>query len=211
VLTLEEQGHEVPAERARVTVLLEEIPDEIHRSVVANRQLISTTDPHGKDLPPTEESALLAETERIVKRILSLYQALQQDFELMQRFGIDPARERDRVTNALEEGTETLSVYLEIANDDAKSIVERLRVLPGDADLKARLDALLRFLRVLPFGEAEARAAARIRARLEGEGKPIGPLDVLVAATALEQQAVLVTHNTREFRRVTGLRVEDWY
>jgi len=79
------------------------------------------------------------------------------------------------------------------------------------ADLKARLDALLRFLRVLPFGEAEARAAARIRARLEGEGKPIGPLDVLVAATALEQQAVLVTHNTREFRRVTGLRVEDWY
>ncbi len=70
---------------------------------------------------------------------------------------------------------------------------------------------ILRFLRVLPFGEAEVRAAARIRARLEGEGKPIGPLDVLVATTALEQQAVLVTHTTREFRRMTGLRVEDWY
>jgi tRNA(fMet)-specific endonuclease VapC len=79
------------------------------------------------------------------------------------------------------------------------------------ADLKARLDALVRTLQVLPFGEAEARAAARIRASLESEGKPIGPIDVLVAATALEQHAVLVTHNTKEFRRVKGLRVEDWY
>jgi tRNA(fMet)-specific endonuclease VapC len=79
------------------------------------------------------------------------------------------------------------------------------------ADLKARLAALLRSLRVLPFGEAEARAAARIRADLEKAGKPIGPFDLLIAATALEQQAVLVTHNTREFRRVKGLRVEDWY
>lgn len=78
-------------------------------------------------------------------------------------------------------------------------------------DLKTHLDALLRFLRVLPFGEAEARAAARIRVKLESAGKPIGPIDVLVAATALEQQAVLVTHNTKEFRRVAGLRVEDWY
>jgi len=79
------------------------------------------------------------------------------------------------------------------------------------ADLKTRLDELLRSMRVLPFGDAEARAAARIRARLESEGKPIGPMDVLAAGTALEQQAVLVTHNTKEFRRVKGLRVEDWY
>ena len=79
------------------------------------------------------------------------------------------------------------------------------------ADLKVRLDALLRSLQVLPFGEEEARSAARIRASLEGEGQPIGPMDVLVAATALEQRAVLVTHNTREFRRVKGLQLIDWY
>jgi tRNA(fMet)-specific endonuclease VapC len=79
------------------------------------------------------------------------------------------------------------------------------------AGLKARLDALLRSLEVLPFAEGEARAAARIRADLERAGKPIGPLDLLIAATALEQRAVLVTHNTKEFRRVKGLRVEDWY
>ena len=78
-------------------------------------------------------------------------------------------------------------------------------------DLKARLEALLRSLPILPFGEAEARAAAQIRADLETRGKPIGPHDVLIAATALAHGATLVTRNQREFRRVKGLRVEDWY
>ena len=76
---------------------------------------------------------------------------------------------------------------------------------------KARLETLLRSLPILPFGEAEARAAARIRADLETVGKPIGPHDVLIAATALAHGATLVTHNLREFRRVKGLLVEDWY
>ncbi len=79
------------------------------------------------------------------------------------------------------------------------------------APLRGQLDALLRALRVLPFAEAEARAAARIRLELEQAGKPIGPLDVLIAATALEQRAVLVTHNVKEFGRIKGLRLEDWY
>lgn len=78
-------------------------------------------------------------------------------------------------------------------------------------DLKARLDVLLRSLQILAFGESEARAAARIRVGLESAGTPIGPMDLLVAATALEREAVLVTHNTREFGRVKGLRLEDWY
>jgi tRNA(fMet)-specific endonuclease VapC len=79
------------------------------------------------------------------------------------------------------------------------------------ATLRGRLDALLRTLRILPFAEAEARAAAQIRLELERSGKPIGPLDVLIAATALEQNAVLVTHNLKEFRRIKSLRLEDWY
>ena len=77
--------------------------------------------------------------------------------------------------------------------------------------LRDRLGVLLGSLRVLPFGEAEARAAARIRLGLEKAGKPIGSMDLLIAATALEQRAVLVTHNLKEFRRIPGLRVEDWY
>ena len=79
------------------------------------------------------------------------------------------------------------------------------------SDLKARLEALLRSLTILPFGEAEARAAARLRVDLEAAGRPIGPHDLLIAATALAQGATLVTRNVREFRRVKGLLVEDWY
>ena len=78
-------------------------------------------------------------------------------------------------------------------------------------DLKARLEALLRSFPILPFGEAEARVAARIRADLESVGKPIGPHDILIAATALAHGATLVTRNLRELRRVKGLVLEDWY
>ncbi len=77
--------------------------------------------------------------------------------------------------------------------------------------LRERLDVFLRSLRILPFGEAEARAAARIRVALEKAGKPIGPMDLLIAATVVEQGAVLVTHNVKEISRIRGLRVEDWY
>jgi len=41
-------------------------------------------------------------------------------------------------------------------------------------------------------------------------GKPIGPLDTLIGSHALEIDAVLVTHNTREFSRIDGLKLEDW-
>ena len=49
-----------------------------------------------------------------------------------------------------------------------------------------------------------------MRAALARSGKPIGPLDTLIAGHALALDAILVTHNTREFDRVEGLRVEDW-
>jgi tRNA(fMet)-specific endonuclease VapC len=49
-----------------------------------------------------------------------------------------------------------------------------------------------------------------IRAGLEREGTPIGPNDLVIAATALASRAILVTHNTREFGRVSGLEWEDW-
>lgn len=50
----------------------------------------------------------------------------------------------------------------------------------------------------------------RIRSALEKSGKTIGPLDLLIAAHALALDATLITHNTREFRRVPDLKVEDW-
>lgn len=64
---------------------------------------------------------------------------------------------------------------------------------------------------VLPFTEAEAKASAKIRAALEKVGRPIGPLDTLIAGTAMSHGATLVTHNVREFGRVEGLTIEDWF
>jgi len=64
---------------------------------------------------------------------------------------------------------------------------------------------------VIAFGPAEAKAAAQIRAKLEKKGIPIGPYDVLIAACAKANNLILVTHNLNEFKRIEGLRLEDWY
>jgi len=76
---------------------------------------------------------------------------------------------------------------------------------------RKQLESQLSAVKVVPFGLEEARAAAKVRARLESEGVPIGPLDTLIAGTALVHRAVLVSRNTWEFGRVAGLRVENWY
>ena len=62
----------------------------------------------------------------------------------------------------------------------------------------------------LPFDDSAANAYALLRSHLEKQGQPIGPLDMLIAAIALANNATLVTHNTREFSRVQNLMLEDW-
>ncbi len=62
----------------------------------------------------------------------------------------------------------------------------------------------------LPFDDAAAEVYGRIRARLERVGSPIGPNDLLIAATALAHQRTLVTHNQDEFGRIEELDLEDW-
>lgn len=76
------------------------------------------------------------------------------------------------------------------------------------AENLARVDAL-RF-EVLDFDREDARQAGELRARLAAAGTPIGSYDVLIAGQALARALTLVTHNTREFQRVPGLRIEDW-
>jgi tRNA(fMet)-specific endonuclease VapC len=63
---------------------------------------------------------------------------------------------------------------------------------------------------VLPFEEADARAAGSVRAALEVSGKPIGAYDVLIAGQAIHRQLTLVTANVAEFSRVRGLVWQDW-
>jgi tRNA(fMet)-specific endonuclease VapC len=63
---------------------------------------------------------------------------------------------------------------------------------------------------VLDFDRDDARQAGLIRADLARRGTPIGPYDVLIAGQAMARGLILVTRNTREFGRVTGLQVENW-
>lgn len=78
------------------------------------------------------------------------------------------------------------------------------------AENLARLDDFFSRFLSIPFDDDAAVAYGGIRARLERAGTPIGPNDLLIAATALSHDCTLVTHNKREFSRVEGLRLEDW-
>ena len=63
---------------------------------------------------------------------------------------------------------------------------------------------------ILPWDDADARAAGEVRALLEAEGQVIGAYDSLIAAQAVRRGITLVTANTKEFKRVDGLMWEDW-
>jgi tRNA(fMet)-specific endonuclease VapC len=76
------------------------------------------------------------------------------------------------------------------------------------AENLSRLDEL-RFP-IIDFDRDDARQAGIIRAELAARGTPIGPYDLLIAGHAVARDLILVTHNTREFRRVPGLQIEDW-
>ena len=62
----------------------------------------------------------------------------------------------------------------------------------------------------LPFDDQAAAEFGRIREELARAGTPIGPYDLMIASIALTNGLTLVTHNTREFSRVSGLMLEDW-
>ncbi|MBI5441031.1 MAG: type II toxin-antitoxin system VapC family toxin [Deltaproteobacteria bacterium] len=86
-----------------------------------------------------------------------------------------------------------------------------VRKTPAAKTRRRQLEELASALVVLPFDQPAAKAAAEVRVALERRGEPIGPFDTLIAGTALANSGVLVTHNTGEFGRVAGLRLEDWF
>jgi tRNA(fMet)-specific endonuclease VapC len=79
--------------------------------------------------------------------------------------------------------------------------------------IEANLQKLALFfspLGSLSFDDNCAEMYARVRQDLSAQGCLIGPNDLLIAAIALAHDAVLVTHNQKEFCRVAGLRLVDW-
>lgn len=100
---------------------------------------------------------------------------------------------------ALAISTVVLSELLYGAEKSAKPVENRQEVLR----FAARLE-------VLPFDDEAAAHAAEIRAALERRGQMIGGYDVLIAGHARSRGLIVVTGNLGEFRRVEGLRSEDW-
>ncbi len=76
--------------------------------------------------------------------------------------------------------------------------------------LAETVDRVLRGLVVLPFEPPSDREYARIRHALVSTGRPIGPVDLFIAAHAISLDLTLVTANVSEFSRVPGLKVENW-
>ena len=81
------------------------------------------------------------------------------------------------------------------------------------AQQERNLEILQRFFsqfNIIPLDPEAARIAGKIRAELAASGTPIGPYDVQIAAIAMANNLIVVTHNTKEFSRVNGLQIEDW-
>jgi tRNA(fMet)-specific endonuclease VapC len=99
------------------------------------------------------------------------------------------------------------------------SIISASEMLHGvhraqDSKIRTRrsalVEAVLERFPILQVDLAIARIHSRVWADLASEGILIGPHDLWIAATAIAHGLSLVTANLREFRRVTGLNVEQW-
>jgi tRNA(fMet)-specific endonuclease VapC len=80
----------------------------------------------------------------------------------------------------------------------------------ASARLSAQVEAVLGAIEILPLDVPADATYGTIRAELESQGQPIGGNDLLIAAQALSQGAVMVTGNHDEFSRIAGLPVENW-
>ena len=85
-----------------------------------------------------------------------------------------------------------------------------VEVSPRRQQDEAALNAFLSYVEVLDFPDRASSHYAQIRAALKKSGKMIGANDLLIAAHARSLGFTLVTHNTREFGRVSRLAMEDW-
>ena len=85
------------------------------------------------------------------------------------------------------------------------------QALLAPSDIRyALIENLLPEIPTLGWGKEAADCYGKISAQLKKQGAPIGELDTQIAAHALSMGLILITHNTKHFRRVAGLKMEDW-
>ena len=123
----------------------------------------------------------------------------------------------DTCIYALKQHRKVLQELLSTSREDvAVSVVTEAELRTGAAKSSSPMKTLrlvetfLRPLTILDFTSQDTVAYAQVQARLERAGTPIGPLDTIIAAQAVARGLTLVSNNEREFRRVSGLRVENW-
>ncbi len=75
---------------------------------------------------------------------------------------------------------------------------------------RRRIELVLKEFPTLPWSIAAADEFGRIRAYLKRNGRPVGEFDTQIAAHALAEKLILVTHNTRHFENIPHLKLEDW-
>jgi tRNA(fMet)-specific endonuclease VapC len=114
-----------------------------------------------------------------------------------------------RSSRALQRITERLPGEVLISCISCAEIWYGLNRKPGATKLERATGALFVEAEILPWTINTARSYAELRTQMERSGKSLAPLDMLIAAHALEAGATLVT-NDRAFRYVPGLAVEDW-
>ena len=123
------------------------------------------------------------------------------------------------VSYYLRRSSASLEVKLNQALRDAHcaiSVISRAELRYGQfamaADDKRRglIDGFLLRTPNLPWTSAAADQFGTLKSHLKRQGTPIGELDTQIGAHALAEDLILVTHNTRHFERIAGLKLEDW-
>jgi tRNA(fMet)-specific endonuclease VapC len=129
------------------------------------------------------------------------------------RFLIDT----DTCIYALKQQERVIKRLLSTAREDvAVSVITEAELRTGAAKSSspsktlALVENFLAPITRVEFTSEDAVAYASTRSKLERAGTPIGPLDTLIAAQAVARGLVLVSNNEREFRRVAGLKIENW-
>jgi len=83
-------------------------------------------------------------------------------------------------------------------------------VKKGSDRLFSEVTEILGKISIIDFDNTQSELYGKIRAEQEKTGMILGSMDMFIAAAAMSQDAILVSHNTRHFSRVKGLKIEDW-
>ena len=76
--------------------------------------------------------------------------------------------------------------------------------------LTQKVQALCNLLTIIPWNEEAASVYAKLRVELEAAGTPIGNMDMLIAASAIAENATLITNNIEHFSKTASLKIENW-